>query len=177
MLSQYPVAIDGFTPYKQISIDGSAHYESSRLGWCYGDPGIASSIWQAGKALKNEEWKNEAIEIMLHASLRKELKINGVMDAGICHGTAGIAHIFNRFYWETKMPVFKEAANYWIEETLKMAYHKDGLAGYKAWQGKERGWQNEYGLLEGVAGIGLVLLGFLTDDINDLSWDRCLLLS
>jgi len=147
----------------------------SRLAWCYGDLGIASTIWLAGKALKNEEWKKESLRIMLHACERKDLAANNVLDAGICHGAAGVAHFFNRFYWETKMPIFKETAGYWINETLKMATFSDGLAGFKSWQGDAKQWLSEYGLLEGVTGIGLVLHSYLSDE--EPTWDKCLLLS
>lgn len=147
----------------------------SRLAWCYGDLGIASTLWQAGKSLNNEEWKKESVETMLHASKRKDLKENEVLDAGICHGTAGIAHIFNRFYCETKMPIFKETAAYWIDQTLKMAWHADGLAGYKSWHGKNSEWVNRYCLLEGIAGIGLVLLSYISEE--ETTWDKSLLLS
>lgn len=148
----------------------------SRIAWCYGDLGIANAYWQAGKAFNNLEWKQEAIAIMLHSAKRRDLKENKVVDAGICHGTAGIAHIFNRFYKETHIKEFDEARLYWLNETLHMAKFDDGLLGYKSFHG-EQGWLNDYGLLEGIAGIGLVLLGFLTDDVEDLNWDRCLLLS
>jgi lantibiotic modifying enzyme len=147
----------------------------SRLAWCYGDLGIASTIWLAGKTLNKDGWKKEGLEIMLYACERKDLKANNVMDAGICHGAAGVAHFFNRFYWETKMPIFKETASYWIHETLKMATFNDGLAGYKAWQGEAKSWLNEYGLLEGISGIGLVLYSYLSDE--EPTWDKCLLLS
>jgi lantibiotic modifying enzyme len=149
--------------------------ESSRLAWCYGDLGIASTIWVAGKTLQKELWKQEAINIMLHASERRNLHANKVIDAGICHGTAGIAQFFNRFYWETKLPIFKEAASYWINETVKMAKFDDGLAGYRAWYGEENGWINQYGLLEGISGIGLVLFSYMSED--EPTWDKCLLLS
>lgn len=56
-----------------------------------------------------------------------------------------------------------------------MAKFEDGLAGYKTWQGAERGFRNEYGLLEGIAGIRLVLLAYLSDE--EPTWDECLLLS
>ncbi len=156
------------------SMDGSGHFRHSRLGWCYGDLGIAACIWQAAKALNNESWKMEAVEIMLHASRRKELLENGIRDAGICHGTAGIAHLFNRFYLETGMSIFKETSNHWIRESLKMPLHDGGLAGYQSFYA-ESGWVNEYGLLNGVAGIGLVLLSQITEKAP--SWDSCLLLS
>ena len=66
-------------------------------------------------------------------------------------------------------------AAYWIGRTLSMAKFEDGLAGYKTWQGAERGFRNEYGLLEGIAGIRLVLLAYLSDE--EPTWDECLLLS
>lgn len=150
--------------------------KSSRLAWCYGDLGIAISMWLAGIACNREDWKQEAVDIMLHAAKRRDLQKNGVVDAGICHGTAGIAHIFNRFNRETQLDEFKGATDYWIDQTLKMAKFKDGLAGYKSWQGPEKGWKNEYGLLEGIAGIGLVLHSYLHPEIEP-TWDRCLLLS
>lgn len=148
----------------------------SRLAWCYGDLGIARSIWLAGHKLKNESWKLYAIEIMLHAAKRKDLQKNGVVDAGICHGTSGIAHIFSLFYKDTGIKDFKVATDYWIEQTLMMAKFDDGLAGFKSWQGHQIGWVNEYGFLEGVAGIGLVLNSYLHPE-TESSWDRFLLLS
>jgi lantibiotic modifying enzyme len=147
----------------------------SRLAWCYGDLGIAMSLWQAGIALQNEAWKNKALEILLFAAeKRRDLQQNWVKDAGLCHGTAGIAHIFYRMWWNTHIPEFKNAANYWMNETLKMATFTDGLAGFKTWHGKE-GWVNSCGLLEGISGIGLALLTYYYE--IEPTWDECLLLS
>ncbi|MGB3949059.1 MAG: lanthionine synthetase C family protein [Bacteroidia bacterium] len=149
---------------------------NSRLAWCYGDLGIASILWQAGKVMKDDYIKNEAVDIMLHASKRTDLYENQILDAGICHGTAGVAHIFNYFFKETRIATFKEVGDYWISETLKMAKHTNSnVAGYKVWLGESRQWVDEYGLLEGGAGIGLVLLSYISDDT--LSWDRCILLN
>ena len=150
--------------------------QKSRLAWCYGDLGIAIALYQASQATSNNAWKNIALEILHHSTLRKDLKKEGVIDAGICHGTAGIAHIYNRMYYNSKIIEFKEAKNYWIEETIKMAKFEDGLAGYKAWQTeKYGGWKNEYGILEGIAGIGLALILAVSD--IEPKWDECLLLS
>lgn len=148
--------------------------KNSRLAWCYGDLGAAIAFWQAGNTLGEQRWKTEALHILQHASKRIDLHANQVVDAGICHGTAGIAHIFNRFYRETKQIFLKDAADYWINETLKMATQKDGLCGYKAWQGEE-GWVAQQGLLEGIAGIGLVLISYLSTE--DAAWDKAFLLS
>lgn len=148
----------------------------ARLSWCYGDLGISIALWHAGVALQNETVKQEAINVCLHTTNRRTKKETGVVDAGICHGSAGIAHIYNKMYRYTGMKEFREAANYWIVETLNTQKFEDGLAGYKSYQGEKfGGWKNDYGLLEGVAGIGLVLLSHVSEE--EPTWDRCLLLS
>lgn len=161
--------------YPNFAIESMDKLHSSRLAWCYGDLGISVALWHASQALGRKDWEQEAIETLLHASKRRGLVENGVVDAGLCHGTAGIAHIFNRMYGYTGLEELKEASNYWFAETLKMARFEDGLAGFKAWQGNERGWVNEPGLLEGIAGIGLALISAVSD--IEPAWDECLLLS
>jgi lantibiotic modifying enzyme len=150
---------------------------NSRLAWCYGDLGIANTYWLAGESFNKEVWKKEAINIGLHASMRRDVLENNVMDAGFCHGTAGIAHIFNKFYQRTHLREFDEARWYWLEKTLEFANFKDGLAGYKKYVGKSD-FENKYGLLEGIAGIGVVLMGFLkSNESNNKKWDNCFLIS
>lgn len=148
----------------------------SRLAWCYGDLGIAMALLQVGIDTENEEWKEIAIEILLHTAKRRSLQKNHVKDAGLCHGTAGIAHCFNRAYNFTGNGLFKDTAVYWFMETLKMAKYKDGLAGFKVWRtNKDGGLYNDPGLLEGIAGIGLSLISAVAP--IDPKWDECLLLS
>lgn len=148
---------------------------NSRLAWCYGDLGIAMALYQSGQILQRHDWTNKAIEVLLYtATERRDLQKNMVVDAGLCHGTAGIGHIFYRIWWNTRLPEFKNAADYWFNETLKMARFKDGLAGFKALHGKD-GWVNQYGLIDGIAGIGLAMLSYLTE--TEPTWDECLLLS
>ena len=161
--------------FPSFSIESDKELHRGRLAWCYGDLGIAMALYQAGQALQRQDWINKAIEILLYTAIeRRDLQQNMVQDAGLCHGTAGIGHIFYRAWWNTRLPEFKNAADYWFNETLKMAKFEDGLAGYKAWHG-EKGWVNEYGMLEGIAGIGLAMLSYTTE--TEPSWDECLLLS
>lgn len=168
-------------PYT-VPVDKPENYlpAPSRLAWCYGDLGIARSIWLAGKATNNQEWKQEATDIIFHASKRRNLKENMVFDAGLCHGSAGIAHIFNRFYQDTKIEEFNEAATYWYDVTLGFAKFEDGIGGYKMYvppkeQNEKGRWENAVGLLEGSTGIGLALLAAISEE--EPEWDRCLLLS
>lgn len=150
--------------------------DSTRLAWCYGDVGIACAFYNVGKKLNIEGFKEEGINIMKNLSSRRDLNEGAIVDAGLCHGTAGMAHIFNRFYKETHMPEFDTARWFWVGETLKMAKVNTGLAGYQTYRGNNV-WKNDYAVLEGISGIGLSLMGFLSDDIEDLNWDQCLLIS
>ena len=78
-------------------------------------------------------------------------------------------------YHLTKLEELNIAASHWYNETLKFDNYKDGLAGFKAWRpDHEGGPKSEYGLLEGVSGIGLSLLSAVAE--TPLNWDECLLL-
>jgi lantibiotic biosynthesis protein len=162
--------------YSSIIYDRKQNDFESRLAWCYGDLGISLAFWQVGKKLSIEQYKAEAIRIMKHNANRIDLVENSVNDCGLCHGSAGIAHIFRRFWWETNETIFKETADFWTLQTLKMATNTGGLAGYCVHRNiGEQKWINDYGLLEGIAGIGLSLLSSIQD--TSTNWDECLMMS
>lgn len=161
--------------FSYVSDKNGPDLKKTRLAWCYGDLGISTALWQAGKALDFQEWMNKAEEILRFAAYhRRDLKDNLVVDAGLCHGTAGIAAVFYRMWWNTGNPVLKTATDYWIQQTLDMAHYEYGLAGYLA-LGPSHRWQKCDNLLEGIAGIGLVLLYYLQN--TKPIWDECLLIS
>lgn len=112
---------------------------NSRLAWCYGDLGIGMALYLAGKTTNNINWESKALEVLLRTTKRRTDDLTLVVDAGLCHGAVGIAHIYNRMYGYTKNIIFKEASDYWFSKTLDMAKFDDGLAGYKAWRKKEMG--------------------------------------
>jgi lantibiotic biosynthesis protein len=163
--------------FPAYSIESSGdNLAGSRLGWCYGDLGIGIVLWNVGATLDNKEWQEQAVNILLSCTQRTLPEQHQITDAGLCHGAAGVAHIFNRMHRNTKIAPFKEAAEYWFQQTLAMATHTDGLAGYKAYRSLEYGgWHNDYALLEGIAGICLSMFCY-TNNIDPI-WDECLLLS
>ncbi|MGY0041090.1 lanthionine synthetase LanC family protein [Pedobacter sp. NJ-S-72] len=147
----------------------------SRVGWCYGDLSIGFILYQAGMAFNDLELKEFATEILIHTSKRRTEEETLVRDAGICHGSAGIAHIYNKMWHYTQNSIFKETCDFWIQKTLDFSIHQDAFAGYKAYAPTESGkHMNSFGLLNGVSGIGLVLISYLT---GDFSWDYCLMLN
>ena len=162
--------------FPRSSIESMKEMTGSRLAWCYGDLGVASILWQAGGIFKNETWKNIAIDTFLFCTERKDHHKDQVVDACFCHGTSGIAHIFNRIYRETGIQKFKDTSNYWIMETLQMARYEDGAAGYKVHSGDETNtWNSDIYMLDGIAGIGLTLIASISD--KNPQWDKYFLLS
>jgi lantibiotic modifying enzyme len=146
-----------------------------RLAWCNGDLGVATAFWLGWKATKDTAYQMEALQI-LRSAKSKDLNIAGALDAGLCHGTGGIAQLFRRYYWETGEKQFETASDNWIAETLKMANYKDGYAGYKTYSSAAYGGPRlEYGFLSGISGIGIALLSALSD--TSTSWDRVLQIS
>jgi len=149
---------------------------NSRLAWCYGDLGVGISLWQVGRDFNNPQWQKEAIDTLLFSTKRRDAKESMIIDAGLCHGAAGLAHLYNRAFQHTGVPAFKDTALYWANYTLAMASHPDGMAGYKAWHTeKYGGWVGETAFLEGIAGIGLAIISLISD--IESVWDGALLMS
>ena len=145
----------------------------SRLAWCYGDLGVGMALWQAGKAAGELTWTEKGLGVLINATQRLSMTENNVFDAGICHGSAGIALVYHRMYLETHINEFKEATDYWLNQTINIAKFEDGLAGYKSYIFD--GWNCNYSLLSGISGIGLTLISCI--DNSKQKWDEMLLLS
>ena len=101
-----------------------------------------------------------------------------VTDAGLCHGAAGLGHLFNRLYQATDDETLAEAARFWFRYTLELRRPGEGVAGFPSWRSNRDGgmsWQADAGFLTGASGVALALLGAVTT--LEPSWDRVLLSS
>ncbi len=157
----------------KISLDNESD-SFSRLAWCYGDLGLAYILLQSGLLFKEQKVIDFAMLVLLKCTKRTTFLETKVMDAGFCHGSTGIAHIFNKLYLETKVPSFRSASNYWIERTIQYAMQNDGIIGFKKYNSIKNEYESCDNLLEGNAGIGLALLSYFTEDFD---WDYCLMLN
>jgi lantibiotic modifying enzyme len=149
--------------------------DPTRTAWCYGDPGIAAVLLSAARSFGRADWEAEALDLARLSAHRSEQAAQTV-DAGLCHGTAGLAHLFNRLYQATGDPELGEAALAWTHRTLDMRRPGEGIAGYQSYLPTEKsdgGWSTQPGLLIGAAGIGLALLAAVSD--VEPAWDRVLL--
>lgn len=156
-------------------LDGDKETNPSRLAWCYGDLGVCFTLYKASLVLKDIDLKDKIIAMFIQLAGRRDLSVNLVADAELCHGSMGISHVFKKMHQLTSMPIFAETANYWLMVTFEMAKFEDGLAGFKTFKGHLKTWENNYGFLEGIAGIGLGLIAATSDEFD--SWDDLLLLN
>jgi hypothetical protein len=151
--------------------------DPARLAWCYGDPGVAAALLGAARCVAEPAWESAALATARRAAERPPSEA-GVQDAGLCHGAAGLAHLFNRMSQATGEPLLAEAARAWYRRTLAMWRPGRGIGGYEAWRPDEAGggtWSADPGLLTGATGIALAVLAATTTD--EPLWDRMLLVS
>ena len=94
----------------------------------------------------------------------------------LCHGAAGLGHLFNRMFQATGQQCLAEASRFWFERAIGMRRPGRGIGGYEAWAIRDDGemtWQADQGLLVGAAGIALAMMA-ATSDVEP-AWDRMLL--
>jgi hypothetical protein len=159
--------------FAYYSIDGLAH-GGSRTAWCYGDPGVAAVLLRAARVLREPAWEEAALALALDA-LSRPRELDGVVDVTLCHGTAGLGHLFNRLHQATGEAAFAAAARARFADGLLMRRADDSIAGFSAWGTGVGRWMAEPGFLCGAAGVGLAYLAAATD--IEPAWDRLLLAS
>lgn len=157
---------------------GVAKTHDSRMSWCYGDLGILAILLQVIRRFPKQHWKDFTEQLLEHC-LAWPLERAGVNDAPLCHGAAGVAHIFNRIYQAHGDERCRRAAIVWFEQALAMRVTGSGIGGFfTAAKPDPYGplqWEVNPGLLDGSMGIALALLSGVS--AIEPEWDRMLLLS
>ncbi|OFY94537.1 MAG: hypothetical protein A3K10_08855 [Bacteroidetes bacterium RIFCSPLOWO2_12_FULL_31_6] len=151
------------------SIQKEKGSEKSRLAWCNGDLSIAIILYQISETLNDQNLKDEAINIAIKTTLRKDVENTRLFDTAFCHGISGVVHLYNKFYQMTKIESFRIARDYWVNKLIDEGDPKNYTFLYID------KWVKDYGLLNGLGGVGMSLLGLINP--KELSWDRLFLLS
>lgn len=149
--------------------------ERARTAWCYGDPGIAAAMWSVASRTGGDatEWRELALECA-----RRPAELCGVVDASLCHGAAGLAHLCNRFFQASGDERFRRAACGWFERTLAMRRAGEGIAGFTGQRSRDPAGEAPApwavpDFLDGAIGVALALLAALGGE--EPGWDRLLL--
>lgn len=127
------------------------------LAWCYGDLGISIALLAAARACERADW-NELAMLLIRACAALAPPRSGGIEVGLCHGSAGIAHLFHRCFLATGDPASGTASRHWLAATIATL--------------SQTSLPNST-LLTGATGVALVLHSFISDLTPD--WDRLLL--
>lgn len=151
--------------------------QTTRIAWCYGDLGASIALFSAAACLKNQSFLKFGSELGLNAAERP-FENSGVLDAGLCHGSAGNAHVFGRLFQLTCDRIFLDISRRYLEMSIAMFNPNTGFGGFEPYGspgavGTHTGEDRSF--LGGAFGIGLSLLA--ASSSRDPAWDRTLLLS
>jgi hypothetical protein len=155
-------------PYA-ISLDGTPPIPS-RVAWCYGIPGVARSLWLAGQALDQSDWRSTACNAIEVIARRLE-RSRDLTSATFCHGTAGVLQVALRFANDCGVGLDLADA---LLEVLLSQYEPDSLFGYSDVDEHGRRIENE-SLLGGMSGVLLTLVS--ATEGYEPHWDRVFALS
>jgi len=170
--------------YTADSVPSGTKRGYSRLAWCYGDLGVANAFAVAGNCCERKEWLTQANLLALHCA-KMAFEDTGVDDHGVCHGAAGVAHLFARIAGLVSNPELLSAARRWLSLLLETRVPGVGIGGFARMKPRnpsgngpeERDYYlaKDPGFLMGAAGVALVLTA--SHSSIDPSWDRVLLAS
>ena len=162
--------INSFSNYPSWIVENEKS-KKSRLAWCYGDLTTVYPLFLSN----DSNLMKEAMGTWECTLARNTLKLAVIDEACLCHGAFGLGHIYSRVYELTNNEKFDSASKFWFAEGFKLGKNKNGLAGFIVHGIEFNTWEGKYDLLNGIAGIGLVMRTVLSQRKPD--WDSCLLLS
>jgi lantibiotic modifying enzyme len=164
---------DGPGCYPTLVPNDARPPHGGRVAWCYGDPGVAAGLLAAGRALGDERVVNEAVDVALTAAARTD--DHGVVDAPLCHGSAGLMHVFSRLHQQVQDERLADAARYWYGIAVHQRMPGKPVAGYGSMRpdGDLLTYEPLAGFLEGATGVALALLAATSE--RDYGWDALLL--
>lgn len=132
---------------------------SGRDAWCYGTPGVASSLFLAGKAMNDAALKNFSLDSFRDVFKRSVLE-RRLPGPTFCHGVSGLLLITHQFAKEMQASDLAEHVDLLTEELLQF-YQPLSPFGFKNLEPSQGGTLLEIDradLLEGSSGILLTLL-------------------
>ncbi|SHL16976.1 Lanthionine synthetase C-like protein [Chitinophaga jiangningensis] len=170
-----PASISLYPSIVKVNAVGIDTTYNIPLGWCYGDIIVSIGLYRAGSLLQDNDLLREAECLALAAAKRNTPRTALVHDACLCHGGAGLAHMYKKWYRFTGNEIFNASYHLWMDKTLELSNHPDGIGGFKKYNGGP--FVQMAGILDGAAGMGLVLMDYLQGDQEDNDWDRVLFLA
>ncbi len=163
--------------------------EFTRSAWCYGAPGVAVALFEAGIALAEPAWWDIALDA-LHSTMRRDRGRWRLEGATLCHGYAGLMTIMLRVGATAEDLALIEAATDLSGTVLELCDPDMPFGVSHLVPDSVAGWRRTStlrpldvaGLLEGSAGVGCALLDLAryldgTGVDRPASWARAMMLA
>lgn len=150
--------------YPNIYFYDTKEFFHSRLSWCQGDLGISNALFNAGVFLGDQKLKSEAI-LLINNTTKIKLEDSRVNDFAVCHGTSGILIQYHLASQKFNLD-FTEEMQYWDSILESQTKNFNEFLGFNG-----STYESQTSLLNGSAGLGLVLLT-LEQKINT-EWLEC----
>ncbi|MBS1588148.1 MAG: hypothetical protein JST52_00900 [Bacteroidetes bacterium] len=152
--------------------------EESRFAWCYGDLGIFYYLINHYKKFKLNDHK-KIVSVLAEKCNKRNLENSVIQfhshlscyDIGFCHGLAGIYYLHHQI---NRVAGFELLANkeYWLNLLLDNIDIFLKNEDFSVEMDGDKKHYDSLGILEGIAGAGLVLLSCVTGNDN---WSRSLM--
>jgi hypothetical protein len=154
-------------PGKWRGIDLDTH------GWCYGELGIARTLWASAQVTGDEEYLRLALLTYL-GFLRRPIPKSLSMSPTICHGLAGVLVVVLRFISEQGL---SELSVFYVQDLLERILRLADTSAPFVFRDVRisDGPVDDPGFLTGAAGVAMALSSVLDD--TAAAWDWCLLIS
>ncbi|MBF4472436.1 lanthionine synthetase LanC family protein [Flavobacterium sp. HJJ] len=169
---------NNLSAYPSIAVNKNTGDYNVSLGWCYGDQTISLGLYKASLILNDNNIKNIAFRLAFRNMERNTIEkmfATPFYDAGFCHGLSGIAYLHKKWSIISTDKKFYELYENLINDILELSCKNDGIAGFKKFNGNGY-FVDSIGMLDGVIGIGMVLIDYLLEE-KDNDWDSLFLLN
>ena len=139
-------------------------------GWSQSEAGVLWSL------LHIPETRDRALEQWAQYGKLHLEHDHEYLEAGLYGGSFSLGHLFNRIYRLSGCSEFRKLSSDFLHRGLSQANYTDEKTGCRLWYTEINGvYGVHYGLLGGLAGIGLALLAAVSE--KESGWDESLLLS
>jgi lantibiotic modifying enzyme len=152
---------------------------SGNLGWCYGDLGLTYTLFRHYKYSSDEKSLEKANKLLSRAASREHMQ--GVWyypefnlyDMCLCHGTSSIMYMYKKIFELSGNSLAERESYKWLNETVNsLEKYFQNIKIIESHQYKN--FNTSCSLLNGLSGVGLVLLSFANPSRTE--WDKVLLL-
>lgn len=150
--------------------------EVSRIGWCYGDLSVSIGLCHANSVLCSPIVDKE-IRKVVRRCIDRSIDVSGVfrsekyLDSGLCHGSLGIAYALHKIKQNNGIVGIGSRIDYWRKMSRQRIDVTQPFLNLKtAFPTKYAvDWGLDGGLIDGLAGIGLITMGFSSSELT--GWD------